>query len=142
MTPMSPILERFCHFYRELDQRPLSELASIYANDIEFQDPVHRVSGLPALHAYFERSMDQVLRCRFDIESVDELDGEAYLRWSMRLAHPRLNGGATITVPGVSHLRFNSHIHWHRDYFDLGAMLYEQLPLLGSIIRTLKRRLA
>jgi hypothetical protein len=29
----------------------------------------------------------------------------------------------------------------HRDYFDLGAMLYEQLPLLGAVVRTLKGRL-
>ena len=29
----------------------------------------------------------------------------------------------------------------HRDYFDLGAMLYEQLPLLGPVVRTIKMRL-
>jgi hypothetical protein len=139
---MSPILDRFCDFYRSFDQRPLSELATIYHADIEFQDPAHKVSGIVDLQAYFARSMQQVTSCRFDIEQVSELDGEAYVRWSMHLSHPQLNAGQSVTVPGVSHLRFAETIHWHRDYFDLGAMLYEQLPLLGRIIRAIKRRLA
>ncbi|MCT7655735.1 hypothetical protein MBH78_16005 [Oceanimonas sp. NS1] len=54
---------------------------------------------------------------------------------------PRLNGGRPVTVPGVSHLCFADSIYYHRDFFDLGAMLYEQLPLLGKGIRALKRRL-
>ena len=139
---MSPVLQQFCDFYRELDQHPLSELATIYAEDVEFQDPVHRTRGLPALQAYFEQSMAQVISCRFDIEAVDELTGEAYARWTMQLRHPRLNGGKTVEVPGISHLRYNQKIHWHRDYFDLGAMLYEQVPVLGRLIRGLKKRLA
>jgi hypothetical protein len=139
---MSPVLDRFCDFYRSFDQRPLSELATIYHADIEFQDPVHKVSGLADLQAYFERSMQQVTRCRFDIEQLSEIDGEAYVRWNMQLVHPQLNGGKPVTVPGVSHLRFAELIHHHRDYFDLGVMLYEQLPLLGRVIRAIKRRLA
>ena len=30
----------------------------------------------------------------------------------------------------------------HRDYFDAGALLYQHVPLLGSAIRWLQRRLA
>jgi hypothetical protein len=35
----------------------------------------------------------------------------------------------------------NGKIYYHRDYFDMGAMLYEHLPLLGRIIQRLKHRL-
>lgn len=139
---MTPLLENFCEFYRELDQRPLQELARIYANDIEFRDPVHGVKGLDALTRYFETSLGDVSACRFEIHAVDELSGEAYVRWTMHFSHPRLNAGKIIDVPGISHLRFDDRISWHRDYFDLGAMLYEQLPLLGAMIRLIKRRLS
>ncbi len=139
---MHTVLQKFSDFYRELDQQPLSQLADIYSDDVEFCDPVHCVQGLAALTGYFEHSMQGVTTCRFDIHAVDELNGEAYVRWTMHFSHPRLNRGAAIAVPGVSHLRLAERITWHRDYFDLGAMLYEQLPLLGGLIRLLKSRLS
>jgi hypothetical protein len=33
-------------------------------------------------------------------------------------------------------------VYLHRDYFDAGALLYEHLPVLGTLIGWLKRRLA
>ena len=67
----------------------------------------------------------------------------AYVQWVMTFSHPRLNGGEQITVPGVSYLRFSGaeKVAFHQDYFDVGAMLYEQIPVLGRIITHLKRRL-
>ncbi|HDY7901818.1 TPA: nuclear transport factor 2 family protein, partial [Vibrio vulnificus] len=50
--------------------------------------------------------------------------------------------GACVEVKGVSHLKFEAgKVIYHRDYFDLGEMLYENLPLLGGIIRAIKQRL-
>ncbi|MBM3418431.1 MAG: transcriptional regulator [Bacteroidetes bacterium] len=31
---------------------------------------------------------------------------------------------------------------YHRDYFDLGEMVYEQIPVFGKIIKTMKSRMA
>ena len=59
----------------------------------------------------------------------------------MLLQHPKLNSGKIFSVPGVSIIRYEDKIYSHRDYFDLGAMLYEQLPLLGGLIRMIKRKL-
>jgi len=30
----------------------------------------------------------------------------------------------------------------HRDYFDAGELFYENVPILGGIIRTLKKKIA
>ena len=66
-----------------------------------------------------------------------------WLGWTMTFSHPRLRGGAPVTVEGATRLAFDEEgkVCLHRDYFDLGAMLYEQLPLLGAVVRTLKGRL-
>jgi hypothetical protein len=47
-------------------------------------------------------------------------------------------------VRGASHLRFDSHgkIIWHRDYWDTAEELYAKIPILGAVMRFLKRRLA
>lgn len=138
---MSPALEVFCREYQRLSPNHLEALYDIYAPDIRFCDPAHEIQGIVLLVAYFERLFTQVTGCRFDIEQVMEQDGEALVRWRMVFCHPRLNGGKEVTVPGVSHLRFAEQVYEHTDYFDMGAMLYEQLPLLGGVIRALKRRL-
>jgi hypothetical protein len=61
----------------------------------------------------------------------------------MTLAHSKMNGGKPYIVPGITHLKTNEEgqISYHRDYYDAGQMLYEQIPLIRNIIRLIKRRL-
>jgi len=53
-------------------------------------------------------------------------------------------GGRARLVRGVSHLRLASdgRIAWHRDYWDAAGELYETVPVLGAVMRFLRRRLA
>ena len=46
-------------------------------------------------------------------------------------------------IHGSSHLRFahDGRVAYHRDYWDAAEELYETLPLLGSLLRWIKRRL-
>ncbi len=47
-------------------------------------------------------------------------------------------------IRGASHLRFagDGRIAMHRDYWDAAEELYEKLPLLGALMRWLKRACA
>jgi len=49
---------------------------------------------------------------------------------------------AVIVVPGVSVIHFGEKVTAQRDYFDVGAMLYERLPLIGWLLRWVKRMVA
>lgn len=139
---MISALTVFCREYQRLSADNLSVLRDIYAPDIHFQDPSHELVGIDELVRYFENLFSNVKHCQFEIEQVMEQEGEAFVRWQMRFAHPKLNGGSEICVPGLSHLRFSEQIDFHRDYFDLGAMLYEHIPVMGALVKTLKRRLS
>ena len=139
---MRPALAVFCREYQRLSADNLSVLREIYALHVQFQDPSHALAGIDDLVRYFENLFSNVTSCQFEIEQVMEQEGEAFVRWQMRFAHPKLNGGAEICVPGVSQLRFSEQIDFHRDYFDLGAMLYEHIPLMGALVKTIKRRLS
>lgn len=43
----------------------------------------------------------------------------------------------------MTHLRFDGEgrVAYHQDYWDSGANLFEKIPVLGSGIRAVKRRL-
>lgn len=122
-------------------------LGNLYTDDIRFTDPAHTVVGIDALASYLNHQYAPVTACTFTATGEWACGDTLFLQWDMVLRHPRLAGGNRITVNGLSQLQCHScadgqtRIALHRDYFDLGQLLYENVPLLGSATRWLKRRL-
>ena len=141
---MSEFLRDFARRFAELDAGNLQRLDELYSRDVVFHDPLHQISGLTNVRQYFAELYANVQELRFDFHAFDQTgDNSGYLRWTMSYRHPRLAGGGLIRVDGCSHLQWSDgKVYRHRDYFDAGNLLYEHLPLLGSAIRWLKRRLA
>jgi limonene-1,2-epoxide hydrolase len=140
---MSDPLERFKIVFNQLHKDNLHRLDEIYTPDVRFRDPVHELQGLPALHDYYRRLYDGVASCQFTFETEVIQGAQGMLVWIMRFQHTRFRAGETLELRGVSHLQFGDggRIHHHRDYFDMGEFIYERVPVLGSIIRTIKNRL-
>ena len=138
---MHTIVENFCLYYKEFNQDSIAGLDSIYDQNAVFEDPIGKVEGLNDLKRHFSKMMSNVSYCRFEITDVMANDGQAFITWTMSFAHPKLNGHKKITVNGVSEIKFDERITYHRDYFDVGSMFYEQVPILKTIIQALKKRL-
>lgn len=137
------LAERFRKAYRSVDSDKLQDIAALYATDLYFEDPAHGVQGRQAFLDYFEKTLEGLDECGFHFHDLHVKDQVVFATWTMRIRHPRLRGGDPIYVDGASHLRTRKgSIYYHRDYFDMGSMLYEHLPLLGRLIRKLKKRLA
>jgi hypothetical protein len=137
---MQTVVERFKQTYNQLNAQSLGLLEELYSRDLVFQDPFRRMSGLPALTGYFAELYRHVESSSFLFEDEVAQGNSAVLIWTLSLKHPRLNGGDVVTVPGSTHIRFRDKVTYHRDYFDGGAMLYENLPLIGLAIRMIKER--
>ena len=142
LTSAEYLADRVKTAYEELNgsqNSDLGALESLYAKDVCFEDPAHAIQGRTALLRYFGTLFSGLHGCQFRFHRT-VIDGtDLFLSWTMSFQHPRLNGGQTIRVEGASYLRTrNGLIYYHRDYFDLGAMLYENLPLLGRFIRRIK----
>lgn len=128
--------------FGQLNKHNLHLLESVYHQNVVFEDAAHRLEGWGQLSDYFSTLYANVIRCHFDITDHQQVNQSGFLIWTMTLAHPKLQNGREVTVNGVTHLRFEEgRVIYHRDYFDLGEMLYENLPLLGSIIKAIKHRL-
>jgi hypothetical protein len=116
-------------------------LDNLYDTDVIFCDPVHRVEGLPALKRYFAGMSGGLTSCRFEFDQSVISEGSACLPWHMHFTHRQLKGGQPLSLRGCSLLRFGERVYYHEDFYDLGAMVYEQVPLLGSVVRGVKKRL-
>jgi len=132
-----PLVTLFKRVFARLTPDTQMPLAELYAPDVDFEDPLHRIVGLDALAKYFDKLNKRVVSAEFVFGTQVVAATEAALTWEMtvRIRRPR----QTIVVPGVSVLRFDERITSQRDYFDVGAMLYERLPLLGWLLRKVKR---
>lgn len=137
----SALIAQFQSVYNTLNKDRLSLLDTIYSEDITFTDPFHHVKGLPELKNYFKKLYMNVDSCQFLFEAPCIANQQAYISWEMQLKHPRLNKGNIISVRGCTQLRFQEKIYYHRDYFDAGNMLYENIPVLNNIISYVKRKL-
>lgn len=127
---------------REPEGSPLLSIYDVYSRDIVFRDPVHKLDGLSNVIKYIESMYGNVRSCEFVYLDEWVKDGSACIKWDMVFSHKRLAFGRKITVRGVSHIRFNERIELHEDVFDLGAMLYQNIPVLGGVIRWLNSRLS
>jgi hypothetical protein len=118
-------------------------LDSFYADNVQFVDPVVKLDGLFKLKKYYSHVYKNVISIQFDFHKIEN-EGESYFaEWTMNLAVRGLNGGKAYSVEGLSALRFDPQgkVSYHRDYVDLGAMVYEKLPVLGPAIRLIKKQL-
>ncbi|MGM0521286.1 MAG: nuclear transport factor 2 family protein [Pseudomonadota bacterium] len=140
--PHETALETFCAFFNKLDNTCTEKLYEVYTDDIVFGDPLHRIEGRTALEHYFATMYENVTECRFNYHQKVCQGDTAFVTWTMHFAHPSLASGKIIAVEGCSHLTFadDGRVTHHQDYFDAGAMLYEHVPVLGRLVRLLKRR--
>jgi len=136
-------LNNFIEVYQSLSVDNLNLLEAIYHEDITFIDPIHEVKGFNKLHDYFKGLYENLSQCRFVINEVIVNENVAAIYWEMNYVHPKLNKGKAVKVSGNSLIKGRDNkVIYHKDYLDLGVMLYEQLPLLGKVIKWVKIKAA
>ncbi|MFU8783776.1 nuclear transport factor 2 family protein [Aliidiomarina sp.] len=138
------LIAKLKNIYDEFNSDSLQQLAAIYHEDITFQDPVLQVNGLADLETYFAHGIANAQSCRFTFDTEMFNKDEAFLTWQMRLQHESLANGREIVVQGSTHLQFTDEenkIRSHVDYYDLGAMVYEHIPVISFLIRKVRDRL-
>jgi len=134
-------VQRIRQMFETLQASDLPRLAEIYSTDARFKDPFNEVRGLPAVRGVFEHMFEALQQPRFVIHDSIVQGEQCFLTWSFLFFQPRL-GHSEQCIRGGSHLLLDGEgrIREHRDYWDAAEELYEKLPVLGGLMRWLKRR--
>ncbi len=136
-----PRTQKVVELFEGLAVTNLPRLAEIYTPDARFKDPFNEVQGLPAIQAIFAHMFASLDAPRFVIHDVILQGNQCFMRWDFVFQMRRFNA-AEQTIRGGSHLVLapDGRISHHRDYWDAAEELYEKLPVLGALMRWLKRR--
>lgn len=129
-------------FFETLTPAQVERLADLYTADAHFRDPFNAVKGLAAVQQVY-RHMYASLQAPHFIVTNRIVDGnQCFLTWEFKFSFKRFHKGVQQTVVGSSHLVLadDGRIQRHRDYWDAAEELYEKLPVVGGLMRWLKKR--
>lgn len=141
---MASIINKLKQTYLDLNKETVGSdlLDQLYSTDVHFADPLHSIHSLAELKSYFEGMYKNVIEIHFDYIDTLENDKTAFLTWVMTFRHPKLNSGQAIKVEGTTHIEHDGEkVTLHRDYFDSTHMLFEHIPVIGSAIKIVKKRI-
>ena len=132
-------LSQFQKLFNNLSAGNLGGIRWIYSDDIRFQDPFATVEGIEELTRYFAGAYANVISCNFDFGDPVINGRDVCVPWVMRLRHKSIRNGHEVNVDGISQIAIHGgKVTSHRDYFDVGQLLYENLPVLGKAIRWIR----
>jgi len=134
-------VQRIVTLFEHFTPADVKCLSQYYAPDARFKDPFNDVSGIPEIERVFNHMYVALDDPRFVIRDVIVEGDQCFLTWDFMFRFRRFNGEVQ-AIHGGSHLRFDAQglVCLHRDYWDAAEELYEKLPLIGALMRWLRRR--
>lgn len=128
-------VQRLIDFYEQLQPIDLARLDQLYTEGCAFKDPFNEVRHRDGVRRIFAHMFQTVQSPRFVVHDALLQGDQCFLSWDFHAGQ--------MVIRGASHLRFapDGRVAYHRDYWDAAEELYEKLPVLGSLMRLIKRRL-
>ena len=129
-------------FFEGLSPGSVAQVAHIYATGARFKDPFNDVIGTAAIERIFGHMFVALSAPRFVVTGQVVQGAQCFLTWEFRFAFRNFHAGQEQVILGASQLVFSAQgqITLHRDYWDAAEELYEKLPLVGGLMRWLKKR--
>ena len=139
---MNIAVDRIVEAFQTLSPASVQALDAIYATDARFKDPFNEVQGLAEIQRIFRHMYVSLENPHFVVTGRIVQGAQCFLTWEFRFGFRTFKRGEAQCIVGGSHLTLNDegHITLHRDYWDAAEELYEKLPVVGGVMRWLKRR--
>ncbi|MDJ0686274.1 MAG: nuclear transport factor 2 family protein [Alphaproteobacteria bacterium] len=135
-------LHAYAKAFEDLTPDRLDALCALCAEGVRFKDPFNDLTGRPAFRRVFEDMFERTRDPKFTLHAVAVSGATGYLHWGLEFIPAgskklwRFDGMSIVTV-GADGL-----IESHIDHWDAAEQLYEKLPVIGAVLRLIKRQLA
>ena len=135
-------INNIVNYFEALTEESVSRLPEYYIEDAYFKDPFNEVHGVKHIQRIFTHMYTALDKPRFIITSKIVEDNACFLVWDFKFYMKNYDKTKEQTIRGGSHLILNADgkIVSHRDYWDAAEELYEKLPVVGALMRWLKKR--
>lgn len=119
----------------------LGETQQIFAPQGRFVDPFSDISGNAAIERHLRKGYGKLHDVRITVTDRAYSGRVCYLRWSFVFRLSRQ--GREREIIGMSEIHFddNGSVTLHFDHWDAASQVYEDIPILGGMLRTVKKRI-
>jgi steroid delta-isomerase len=133
-------------WFEGLTHNDVARMGQLYSANTYFKDPFNEVHHVREIQAIFEHMFKRLHQPRFVVtKAFDHHDTSGLacvLTWEFHFSVKADKAAKPWVILGASHLQFDEQglIKHHRDYWDAAEELYERIPVLGALMRWLKRQ--
>lgn len=156
MSSPHDCVARATDWFARLTRESLDSIGEVYAPDAHFKDPFNDVKGVDRIRAIYLHMFENLIDPRFEIiQTIEQITSStglqvrapdqqghvhAFVAWQFKFEWH----GQTFDIPGGTRFLFDGFglIADHVDYWDVAAGLYEKLPIIGALLRMLRKRMA
>jgi len=133
-------IEAYARAYEGLTPDTIDDLLTLTAPDIRFKDPFNDLRGQDALRGLFRHMFQATRDPRFVVRHAVLSGDTGLLRWDFSA---EMRGLGQWQVEGMSEIRFDAdnRIALHIDHWDAAEQFYEKLPVIGWLLRLIRRRM-
>ena len=134
--------EKLTKFFENLtEETSIDDFRTIYDAQVRFKDPFNEVKGIDAVYRIFAHMFRNLYAPKFTITEYIQKTDIAYVKWEFRFSFK--NEGTEEMFQGVSRLVMNEEgrVVEHIDYWDAAEHMYEKMPIIGWLLRTIKRKI-
>jgi hypothetical protein len=137
-----PRIAKLIDFYHLLTPEAVARMGDFYTQDAYFKDPFNEVNSLDDIQRIFRHMFASLNEVKFNVSETIAQDSGVVLVWDFTFRIKKYKPEILQRIRGVSHIRFNAEgkVNYHRDYWDTAEELYEKLPVVGALMRWLKKR--
>lgn len=129
-------------YFEQLTPESVAQIGAHYTPDARFKDPFNEVHTVAEIAHIFSHMFEALEAPRFVVTERIVQGSQCFLVWDFNFRFRNFRQSELQTIHGGSHLRFadDGRVAYHRDYWDAAEELYEKLPVVGGVMRWLKRR--
>lgn len=132
-------IDAYVAFFENLSPGSLADIKDLVTENVRFRDPFNDVIGPDAMCNVFELVFREITGPRFRITRVG-VDGDCcLLKWTFT-GQSRMRN---LLIEGVSEITLDAEgrVKEHIDYWNAGEEIYEHIPVIGPLLRLIRRRI-
>lgn len=135
-------LRRYATAFEELQPETVASLDAVMADKVRFVDPFNDVTGIEIVKRLFDDMFENLEDARFKVlhAAIDDIQTDTgLLGWELNARFR----GKPYRVTGMSEVQFASdgRVSQHIDHWDAARQFYEHLPIVGWLLRGIRKRL-
>ena len=130
-------------YFETLRSDNVERLHDLAAPNIRFVDPFNDVRGVDQVVCILRRMFEDATEVSLRMLDRACQGDRCFLRWEFFCRPRRLAKGRAWRIEGVSMVRFDAEerVVEHIDYWDAAEQFYGRLPVIGTLLRGIGRRL-